>query len=79
MWFIPVLEVVCVTFRNANIKTECSLTGNVLARNVGARVCIVTDRSSVHVCLHAFICHVGTRGKPPSDILECMFSARFCG
>ena len=39
----------------------------------------MTELGSVRVCVHACVCHVGTRVKLLSDMLKWMFSASFGG
>ena len=73
--FVPALQVVCVTFSNANIRTACSLTRNVFARNVGPRVCIVTDSGSVRACLPAFVMLVDVQNLCRTYLSACLLQA----
>ena len=55
------MQSVLVSCSNVKKRTVCSLRSNVCARIVGLRVCILTERASVRLCVHACICHGGAR------------------
>ena len=50
-----------VSCSNAKKRTVCSLKSNVCARFLGLRVCILTERASVRLCVHTCVCHGGAR------------------
>ena len=55
-----VLFLWCNLYR-AKKRTVCSLRSNVCARFVELRVCILTERASVRLCVHTCVCHGGAR------------------
>ena len=50
------VQSVLVSCSNAKKRTVCSLKSNVCARIVGLRGCILTERASVLLSVHACVC-----------------------
>ena len=61
IWFVPVVQSVLVSCSNAKKRTVCSLKSNVCARIVGLSGCILTERASVCLSVHGFVCNGGAR------------------